>query len=289
MPFSLSAPVTLFERLPLAQRSGWVAYAAATVAAALGLGVRFALSGAITAGYPFITFFPMVIATMFLFGRWPAIYCATLCGLAAFYFFVEPVRTMVLNGPALLAMGFYTFIVAMLILFIDIAHQSNRRTRRERAKAERLAHTRGLLFRELQHRVANNIQVVGALVSASKRRVADPAARAVLEEAANRLTIIGRISRELYQADGERTSLDQYLRRLTDIVLDASGRSDVACTFAVAADLAVDAEQAVPMALVFTESLSNALEHGLPDGGGSVHIALARQGGTIALRVTDDG
>src|SRR3546814_14545297 len=43
------------------------------------------------------------------------------------------------------------------------------------------------------------------------------------------------------------------------------------------------------MALIVTEAVNNAIEHGLPHRGGSIHVGLDISDGTITLDITDDG
>lgn len=75
----------------------------------------------------------------------------------------------------------------------------------------RLAATRELLFRELQHRVSNNLQMVAALLTVQRRKIADPEAKLALDEASRRLGVIGRISRQLYDPTGAGKDLPAFL------------------------------------------------------------------------------
>lgn len=282
--------IRMFEHLPLGAGRPWIGYGVAMLAVLLAIGLRFALDGAIPSGYPFLTFFPAVILTAFFFGRRSGILTALLGGLAAWYLFIEPGGAFVLNRSILVALLFYLFIVAVDIFLVDLAQVAGARLIAERERNRALAETRALLFDELQHRVSNNLQVIGALLSAQKRRVSDETARHAIEEAANRLTVVGRISRTLYRADGEQADMAEFLERLAEAVLGANGRTDVSCSFDIAPGLTVDAGRAVPLALVFTEALTNALEHGLPGRAGTIRVAMRHSGsGRICLSIDDDG
>jgi two-component sensor histidine kinase len=72
-----------------------------------------------------------------------------------------------------------------------------------------LADTRELLFRELQHRVSNNLQVAAGLLTMQKRQLTDVSEKTALDEAAGRLALIGRISRQLYDPSGPRSLLSR--------------------------------------------------------------------------------
>lgn len=290
MPLRQTRISRMFERLPLATDRPWLGYLVALLGVVLAVAARQALAGIIPPGYPFVTFFPVVILTAFFFGRGPGIASAVLSGLAAWYLFVEPHGSFGWSRGAATAMLFYSFIVSVDIFLVDLAQTSAARAIAERERNRQLAETRALLFDELQHRISNNLQVIGSLLSAQKRRVTDEQARAAIDEAANRLTVVGRISRELYRPDGGQSDMAEFLGRMSEAVFDASGRSDVACQMDIEPDLTLAADRAVPLALIFTESLSNALEHGLPDHSGTVRVAMQRRGDDrICLMVEDDG
>ena len=278
------------ERLPLATRRPWIGYGVGAALAGVALAIRLLLAGILPSGFPFLTFFPAVVTTAFLFGRGPGIWCAALSGFAAWYFLLPPVGTLTLDVGNAMALAFYVLVVAVDLFLIDLSQRFAKDILRERETNRKLAETRQLLFRELQHRVSNNLQVIGALLSAQRRRVTDPEARSAIEEAATRLTVIGQISRELYLPDGGQADMAAFLQRLIDAVLDANGRRDVECKLDAPEGLTLVPDQAVPLALVLTEALSNALEHGLPDRAGMVHISLQKEGLTrLILSVEDNG
>lgn len=273
----------LINRLPLASGRPLLRYGFAVLGFFVALAVRYALTPVVGNTLPFTTFFLTVIIIAFLLGRGPATLTAVLGALAGVTLFGPPVLgadTRLTTGAGLLA---YVLLISVLLLFVSMVQAAKDQAVREREVST-------LLFRELQHRVSNNIQVIAALLGAQKRRISDPAARLALDEAANRLTVIGRISRELYRPDGACSNMRDFLERLSDDVLDTSGRRDVTCSVIECEVDTLDSDQAVPLALVFTEALSNALEHGLPDGGGRIDVHLRRLADqSIELTVVDDG
>ncbi len=122
---------------------------------------------------PYVTFFPAVIVASFLFGVRLGSVSAILCGLLAWYFFIPPHHSFVLTRATGFALAFYLFVVATDLSLVHWMQTANRQLARERERSESLAVTRELLFRELQHRVSNNLQVAAGLLSMQKRRLAD--------------------------------------------------------------------------------------------------------------------
>ena len=278
------------ERFPLdALAWPWrLALTAALVVAMLL--VREGIDPWLAGGVPFACFFPAVILAAFLFGPLMGIVAAVSGGLLGWGLFMRAPQPFPVDGASLLALGLFALTTAIPILLVHWLQRANRALIVERETSERLATTRELLFRELQHRVSNNLQVVAGLLSLQKRRVADSEARAALDESARRLAVIGRISRQLYDPAGQNRDLASFLDRLAADVIDASGRDDLVCAVRDDAGIALLPDQAVPLALIVAEAVANAIEHGLSDRGGRIEIVVARHpDAMLSIEVRDDG
>ncbi|WP_313809271.1 sensor histidine kinase [Sphingobium sp.] len=277
------------ERLPLVLRRPWQAYFLTTALCLIALAVRSIAEIAMPLGYPFVSFFPAVILSSFLFGVRPGIYAGLFCGLLSWYFFIPPRMAFAFNPGVALALGFYGVVVAVDIALIHFMQRANFNLGVERERSRILAENRELLFHELQHRVSNNLQVVAAMLSLQRRHVDHDMARRALDDASARLALVGRISRALYNPSGEGQNIRAFLATLTADVMEASGRDDIAITVEAPEDLILEPDIAVPLALIVTEAVNNAIEHGLPHRGGSIQVGLDRSGEGIVLRVIDDG
>ena len=254
--------------LSIQKRSPLFRWGFATLSFGAALALRLAIDQALPPGFPFLTFFPAVIVTAFLCGAGPGIALAAASGAAAWYFFIDPVHALVLNTATGMALGFFALISAVDILLIHIMHHALRRLAeetarqsRERELSQQLAESRGIMFQELQHRISNNLQVLASLMVLQRGTVRDPDARRVLDEAAKRLDLIGRLQRRMNAPSGQGIEFGLFLKGLCDDVLRASGAEQVSVTLR-AAPLVLPAERSVPVALIVTELISNALEHG---------------------------
>ena len=243
-------------------------------------------------GFPYLTFFPAVILTTFFCGLRPGITCAVLGGVAAWYMFLPPFYSFALNGSTTVALAFYACIVAVDIAVIHFMHVAGDRLRAERSVTAALYDQQRTMFQELQHRVANNMQFVAALLTLQKRKVGDDPAAALtaLDEARVRLETISRIHRRLY--DPERISLPvgQYLQELCTDLLDATGAQNIVCLVDVP-PLSFDLTRLTTLSLLVVEVVTNALKHAFPVGArGTITITLEQLADArLALTIADNG
>ena len=81
---------TWLTRLPLQQDRPWLGYGLAVVVAAIAFLVRVAFDAVLPPGFPYVTFFPAVVAVAVLFGPRPGMVTAALGLVLAWYFFIPP-------------------------------------------------------------------------------------------------------------------------------------------------------------------------------------------------------
>src|SRR5689334_12299536 len=167
-------------------------------------------------------------------------------------------------------------------------------TDEERALLEAIAHhaavalehgravMRGVLAQEIHHRVKNNLQTVASLLRLqANAEGVDP--REALEHSVNRILAIAAVHESLTEQREEDVELAELIDRLRAMLVQGlAGGRDVQ---AVLEPLSLAGNRATALALVFSELLQNALEH----GAGAVSIELAQRNGDIVLAIADQG
>ena len=141
---------------------------------------------------------------------------------------------------------------------------------------------RGVLAQEIHHRVKNNLQTVASLLRLQARAdVVDP--QKALGDSVNRILAIAAVHEELTEHREDVVDLAELVDRLRAMLVQGlvAGKQVVAELTPV--ELA--GQRATALALVFSELLSNALEH----GGERVSITLSVHGPDVVLVVADDG
>jgi two-component system, sensor histidine kinase PdtaS len=141
---------------------------------------------------------------------------------------------------------------------------------------------RGVLAQEIHHRVKNNLQTVASLLRL-QARAGDVDPREALEHSVNRILAIAAVHEALTEQREEDVELAELIDRLRSMLVQGigAGRSVEASLEPVS----LAGSRATALALVFSELLQNALEH----GAGAVRIELALRNGDVVLAIADEG
>lgn len=177
--------------------------------------------------------------------------------------------------------------------FFVLVTDVTERVRSEQALAQALR-DKEILLKEVYHRVKNNLQVVQSLLNLQGRAVRDPSAQVALQEMSHRVRAMVLVHEQLYRSQslGE-VSLQSYVGDLVRQLVQGSERSagDVRIRSEIA-DTAIGIDSAIPLGLLLTELVSNALKHGFPQGGrGEVIVSIGPEPGGQGTRieVSDNG
>jgi two-component sensor histidine kinase len=234
---------------------------------------------------PFITLFPAILISALIGGVWVGTIVAILSALAAWFWLLPPSATFALSWPG----GYLTWALFALTCFIQlyVIHALNQTVDQLSFARDRTA----ALFQELQHRVANNLQFVAAMLRMKRRALeSDPsAAERLFESAQSRLDTMARIHRRLYSPDSE-LPVSEFLRGLCADILTARGAQDVNCVVK-APQVTFDLERLVALGLLINELVTNSVKHAFANGeAGTISITLEEDAGKrFTLTVQDDG
>lgn len=154
-----------------------------------------------------------------------------------------------------------------------------------------LVREKAILLQEVQHRVANSLQIIASVLMQSARRVQSEEVRGHLHDARQRIISIATLQRQLSTSPGGSVELRSYFTQLCQS-LGASMIADPdRLTISVTADdSTVEADVSVSFGLIVTELVINALKHAFPDErSGKIMINYESSGKDWALSVTDNG
>jgi two-component system, sensor histidine kinase PdtaS len=172
-----------------------------------------------------------------------------------------------------------------LILLRDVTELRHR---------ERELLTKDATIKEIHHRVKNNLQTVAALLRLQARRLRAPEARAALDEAVRRVGSIAMVHETLSRVPDEIVDFDEIAERVAMMVGEVSAPEARVTPRLLGEFGLLPALVATPLALVLTELLQNALQHGLSRPGegaasGLLEISAVRSPGKLTVTVSDNG
>ncbi len=146
-----------------------------------------------------------------------------------------------------------------------------------------------VLMRELQHRVKNDLQMVGSLISMEQRR-SGPEFADKLSGLRDRIETIRQLNEKLYQGQRfDRLDLAAYLEDLARSLVQMDGSGEIRLD----ADLErvdVDTRIAGPLGLILNEFITNTVKHAFGGEAGTVSISLRpAEEGRWRLTLADSG
>ncbi len=149
-------------------------------------------------------------------------------------------------------------------------------------------------IREIHHRVKNNLQTVSSLLRLQGRRVTEPAAKTALDEASRRIRSIALVHEVLSRDGGDDVALGDVVSPVVQMVQGALMDPDRPVTITIDGEgPIVPAEVASSLAVILTELIQNAVEHGFPPSAGQnnrkVSLTMKTRKNTLTVRVIDNG
>lgn len=178
-------------------------------------------------------------------------------------------------------------LVGTLVDITDRARAEERLRAQEVSLREALA-AREMLVREADHRIKNSLQLVVSVLRLQRGRLTEPGAAAALAGAIARVEAVAQSHQALQGSEDLKTiDFGDALRGLCANLGQLSPVVEMRC--GSEGGLELDAERAIPLALIVSELVTNAMRHAYPDGGGQVTVDAVASGETLVVTVSDQG
>jgi two-component sensor histidine kinase len=161
------------------------------------------------------------------------------------------------------------------------------------ARSEAAVGQQELAMKEIHHRVKNNLQIVASLLNLQASRIRQPEAKAEFASARDRVRALATLHRHLYsEGEVQTINMRSFLTELCGQLFAAMGeREGTRISLHIeASELQMSSDQAVPLSLIVTEAVSNALKYAFPHGrAGAVDVLLQSRGSEAELTICDNG
>ena len=149
---------------------------------------------------------------------------------------------------------------------------------------------RGIMLKEIHHRVKNNLQVISSLLSLQQQSLGTREADE-LDAIAARIHAMAALHGVLY--DEERfgqVDLYHYAESILRHIRVSLGRGRNITANVCAAAVRVGIDRALPIGLLMNETLTNAYKHAFNgSASGTITVVIAESGGAITVSIVDDG
>lgn len=160
------------------------------------------------------------------------------------------------------------------------------------ANLSRLLEEKDLLLREVYHRVKNNLNLAVSILNLQFAGFTDPRIKAAVRDSVDRISSMARVHQFLYQAENRRSvNFQEFVEGLIGELGANHDHADDVSILRRIDDIEIEVEVAIPVSLITTELVTNALKYAFPDNqAGTITITAAAENDThIRLTVSDDG
>ena len=151
---------------------------------------------------------------------------------------------------------------------------------------EALEH-QALLTREMSHRVKNSLTSVVGLLRVQARSAQSQDVKNALEDASLRVATIAEVHDHLWR--GSRIGFVDLADFMTELCKKLKGNTDGHTLHCHADPMLLSADNAIPLGLLITELVTNAIKYAYPGGRGAIEVAAREIDGQLHVEVSDQG
>jgi len=156
---------------------------------------------------------------------------------------------------------------------------------------EDLVREKAVLLQELQHRVANSLQIIASVLMQSARKTQSGETRLHLHDAHQRVMSVAALQKHLAESGAENVELRPYFQTLCRSIGASMIADHDQLSIEVKSDESIiSSEISVSMGLIITELVINSLKHAFPkDRKGKIVVEYQSHASDWTLSVSDDG
>jgi len=170
-------------------------------------------------------------------------------------------------------------------------HRDISREREKTERIEKLLEERGLILREVHHRIRNNMNTMKSLVYIQRKSASSEAAVRILQDVENRFSSMMVLYDRLYRTESyQRLSVQNYLPSLAaEIISNFPNAGSVSVSYDIA-DFILEAKTLQTLGIIVNELLTNIMKYAFAEGSrGEIRVGARREGGHVELRIEDNG
>jgi PAS domain S-box-containing protein len=151
---------------------------------------------------------------------------------------------------------------------------------------------RELLFRELKHRVKNNMQLLSSMMSLQSMQTENETVLKKLQEVQSVIKTMSLVYSRAYEGPRiNELNLKSFIEELVVDIMKFKIREDIRVDYCVEGEeIKLNTDQAIPMALIANELIFNSIKHAFTGKNeGLISISLKEQDNNISMAIRDNG
>ncbi|MDK4743556.1 HWE histidine kinase domain-containing protein [Rhizobium sp. CNPSo 3464] len=230
--------------------------------------LRYLMEPAI-AGLPFITMFAAVMVASTFGGVYCGLLTTIFAATVSAYAWLPAFNSFALTQQSWIGLAVFLLASALIIAIAHLMHLLVRALRQAESQSD-------LIAREMKHRISNLLQMTDVLAKQTFKEV-DQAQRQVFSQRLLAMAAVLRMSDPVSNRD---------LRALLRAVLEPVSQNRITLT---GPHVEIPPEQAVKLALVFNELMTNSIKYGSLSADGRVNIEWRREADAINLHWKEVG
>lgn len=202
-------------------------------------------------------------------------------------------KIMLLNARTVTYAGKDTTNILLAFQDITLRRQIEQEKAALNAQTEHLLAQQRILFQEMQHRVANSLQIIASILTLKAGAVTSEETRHHLEDARQRVMSVAAVQTHLNASEGiDRIEVSAYLQKLSSgLAASMIGEGRPIMLDVVADESIIASAEAISLGLIVTELVINAIKYAFPKPKSDARILIQYQvqGSDWALTVSDNG
>lgn len=167
------------------------------------------------------------------------------------------------------------------------ALESESRLRASEAHLHQALAHQEVLTREVSHRVKNSLTIVAGLLGMQGRTSQHPEVRQALAVAQTRVHTIAQLHDRMWRSEEHTINLADFMGELCEKLGSSAGTGHQLIT--EFSPVTIPTDQAMPLALLVNELVTNAFKYAYPEGGGVVRVSILQTTPALRLVVSDEG
>ena len=242
-------------------------------------------------GYPFLLFYPVIIAAGALFDRGSGIYATLLAAILSVWFLLPFNHSVAEFRYDFGALFIFTGTGILAAFIVEALHKALMQVLEAHDKLSVEGEMRKLLLSEISHRMRNDLGVLTSILHLQSLTLEGVSAKKALAQAAERIRVLMRVQARLsIQSGSVVVESSEYIGALGEDLRTAllAGRP-------VAVDFAIEPhplshQKAVTLGLIINELITNAVKYGFPDNrSGKIQVVFKKEADEFTLCISDDG